>query len=70
MTGEKPTVQLPSPYLLVEKWLAPMNLYYLEAFLTHNGFDRVTVVNLAGLEHFENALPDGYDYYGLTIYTP
>ena len=63
-------IQPPSPYLLIEKWLAPLNLYYLKAFLNKNGYDNVAVINLAGLADPINAVPLDGDIYGLSLFTP
>ena len=63
-------IQPPSPYLLIEKWLAPLNLYYLKAFLNKNGYAEVSVINLAGLDAPLEALPLDGDIYGVTLFTP
>lgn len=63
-------IQLPSPYLLVEKWIAPLNLYYLQAYLKKMGFKNVNVINLAGIEDYLRALPPDADYYGISAFTP
>jgi len=61
---------LPSPYLLVEKWIVPLHLYYLGAYLKKKGFTDVSVVNLAGVEDYCGAIPPGGQYYGMSVFTP
>ena len=72
MTFDKKIVliQLPSPFLLVEKWIAPLHLYYLQAFLRQRGFENVSVVNLGGIEDYTREIPADGDFYGISIFTP
>ncbi len=63
-------IQLPSPYLLVENWITPMHLYYLQAYLKKMGFRNVLVVNLAGKDNYKQLIPPDCDYYGMSVFTP
>lgn len=63
-------IQLPSPYLLVEKWIVPLHLYYLKAYLNKKGFENVEVINLAGIKDYKGKIPANCDYYGISVFTP
>ncbi len=63
-------IQLPSPYLLVEKWVVPLHLYYLKAYLNKMGFKKVIVIDLGGTKDYKSEIPSDCDYYGISVYTP
>ncbi len=59
----------PSPYLLIQKWDLPINLFYLTGFMRKNNFD-ITFKNLAGLDNYLDEIPFDYDIYGVSLFTP
>ncbi len=63
-------IQLPSPYLLIEKWIIPNQLCYLREYLVKMGADDVEILNLAGEEKYLDKIPLNFKYYCLSFFTP
>jgi len=64
-------LQLPSPYLLVQKWVLPMTLINIKTYLLSKTYNcNVKIINLAGVKNWQNLIPLDADYYGISAFTP
>jgi radical SAM superfamily enzyme YgiQ (UPF0313 family) len=63
-------IQPPSPFLLIEKWLIPNQLFYLREFLVSQGVGGIDILNLSGVKNFLKKIPLNYEYYGISFFTP
>jgi radical SAM superfamily enzyme YgiQ (UPF0313 family) len=62
-------IQLPSPYLLIERWDLPLSLLYLRGYLKKQNY-AARIINLAGVKDHLSHIPLDADIYGITVFTP